>query len=153
MAFMGQARLVHKEKKDGMRFDPKAVEIPDLVRRAHAETKDMKQFVSTPYLAQLRAQLKEGWWAVWPRSYGGRLFEEGGDPGRAWPVADERVDGAAIHTRERESGRTVWLPAVYIPAPAVQTTAVKQSTSAGKRDTLYFIAYACTPLTATPSIR
>lgn len=56
---MGQARMVHKEKKDGTRFDPKRVEIPDLVRRAHAETNDMKEFVSTRYLPGAYASAAE----------------------------------------------------------------------------------------------
>jgi hypothetical protein len=47
MAAMGKARQEHRAKNDGSRFDPTKLNFPDLVRREHAETKDMKEFVST----------------------------------------------------------------------------------------------------------
>lgn len=47
MACMGKARALHMANNPGTPFDPKSVSLPDLIRRPHAETEELKALVST----------------------------------------------------------------------------------------------------------
>jgi hypothetical protein len=44
---MGKARALHMANNPKTPFDPKSVSLPDLIRRPHAETDELKALVST----------------------------------------------------------------------------------------------------------
>jgi hypothetical protein len=53
MACMGKARALHLENNPKTPFDPKSVSLPDLIRRPHAETDELKALVSTLNLVDM----------------------------------------------------------------------------------------------------
>ena len=47
MACIGKAHVLHLANNPGTEFDLKTVPLPDLIRRPHTETDELKSIVST----------------------------------------------------------------------------------------------------------